>query len=83
MGLPFITGILAENQEGIAVGLGERGLACNIGWYRDVSEEELKEKVQTFLKDAQVRKEMSEHGQNIVDGKGAERVIKMIGSFSK
>lgn len=82
MGVPFVTGILAENQEGIASGLGEQGLATNCGWYKECAEAELSAKVQELLKNASLRKEMSALGQNTVDGKGAERVIQMMESFS-
>jgi len=82
MGLPFITGILAENQAGIAAKLGAEGLAVNMGWYRDVTAASLGEKILALLKNTEARRAMSERGKKTVDGGGAERVIAAMISHS-
>lgn len=75
MGLPFLTGILAENQAGIAEELGKRKLALNIGWYKDIASESLAGKILDLIQDQDRRKQMSGSGKETVDGRGAERVV--------
>ena len=82
MGLPFITGILAENQAGIARELGERKLAVNAGWYRDIPPESLAASILALIENHEARKRMSDAGKATVDGMGAERVLKAILSRS-
>ena len=81
MGCPIITGILADNQEGIANGLGGRGLARNLGWYRDVSEGGLIQNIMEVVNSANIRKKMSEEERRDVDGRGADRVLEEMGAF--
>lgn len=75
MGCPIITGILAENQAEIAEMLGKRGLARNIGWYEDVSEQDLASCISEIVSSKELRQGMSELGQKEVDGEGAGRVL--------
>ena len=82
MGLPFITGILAENQAGIARELGVRKLAVNAGWYRDIPPESLAASILALIENHEARKRMSDAGKATVDGMGAERVLKAILSRS-
>lgn len=82
MGLPFITGILAENQVGIARELGNRNLAVNVGWYREITEASLGEKILALLRNPEARRKMSERGKKTVDGRGAERVVEAMLSYS-
>lgn len=78
MGLPFVTGILAENQAGIAVELGRRKLALNIGWYKDCPSERLAEQISDLIHDRMLRERLSLAGKETVDGKGAERVLETL-----
>lgn len=82
MGLPFITGILAENQVAIAEDLGKKSLARNMGWYRDASEQELVRAVRSLAESQGERVRLAEHGRSIVDGRGAQRVLDVVQSFS-
>ena len=75
MGLPFITGILAENQERIATELGNRSLALNFGWYKDCAEEMISEKINHMVCDVDLRVRISGKGKSVVDGGGPNRVI--------
>ena len=75
MGLPFVTGILAENQAGIAEELGKRKLAVNIGWYKKTTPASLADAILQLLTNPEDRKRMSDAGKKTVDGRGAERVV--------
>ncbi len=76
MGVPFMVGILAENQVGIANGLGRDGAAFNCGWYRENSVNELAEKIEIMLNDENLRSGLIRNQLKLVDGQGAERVVK-------
>ena len=78
MGLPFITGILAENQAGIAARLGAEGLAVNVGWYKDCPPERLAAQITSLISDHALRERMSLTGRKTIDGKGAERVLEAL-----
>ena len=75
MGVPFLTTILAQNQARIAEGLGQAGAAINLGWSRDLHEEELAQHLSDLIPRWEVRQRLSNMGQRLVDGLGAQRVI--------
>jgi len=79
IGLPFVTGILAENQRGIAEALGHDRLALNIGWYSACSPELLAENIRRLVSSRTLREEFSARGMGLVDGKGAPRVLVEMG----
>ena len=74
MGVPFLTAILAQNQERIAKGLGEVGAAINLGWLHDLREEELAQYLVGLVPRWEVRQRLSRMARELVDGLGAERV---------
>ncbi|MCU0594988.1 MAG: UDP-2,4-diacetamido-2,4,6-trideoxy-beta-L-altropyranose hydrolase [Desulfobacterota bacterium] len=78
MGLPSLVGILADNQEGIAQGLGDKGVALNLGWFHEVDEEEIARSLVSVLTDEGRRKEMGRKGKDLIDGSGARRVCDQI-----
>jgi UDP-2,4-diacetamido-2,4,6-trideoxy-beta-L-altropyranose hydrolase len=80
MGVPFITGAFAENQRAIAEALGAKQLATNVGWYPDVPQERLMEEIHTLVTNQALRADRSIRGWQIVDGKGADRVMEAIQS---
>jgi len=75
LGLPSVQIILAKNQEKVAGELGKRGVIVNLGWYEDVTENNIIVAVKELIDNAEARKSMSIKGRAIVDGKGAERVV--------
>ncbi|MBI4522803.1 MAG: UDP-2,4-diacetamido-2,4,6-trideoxy-beta-L-altropyranose hydrolase [Deltaproteobacteria bacterium] len=74
MGLPGLILVVAENQRKNAETLNARGIAVNLGCYRDLSAGVLAEKLESLMWDAERRRAMTEKGQEIVDGNGASRV---------
>lgn len=81
MGIPFSTVILAENQKNIAEELDKAGASVNLGWFKDLSEEELAKGLSRLIGDEKTRQSMSNIARGLVDGKGAERVIERIVRF--
>lgn len=80
-GVPFITGAFADNQKAIADELGRRGLAVNLGWYPDVSQEDFSHAIENLINDAAQRSTFARIGPTIVDGRGAGRVCDALESF--
>ena len=78
MGLPSVVLVLAENQQGIAAGLGEAGVVLNLGWYTEASIAQVANTLTGLLEDRGLRRQMSQRGRELVDGKGSERVVKFL-----
>src|SRR6266545_1766255 len=74
MGLPNLILVMADNQQGIALGLEEQGATHNLGWHAFVSEADLASAIADLMCDPGWRGTMSERGRQLVDGHGAERV---------
>lgn len=75
LGLPSILLVLAENQEGVAAAAGKKGIACNLGRGTEVSASAIAGKLADLLSSHDSRVRQSTKGQNLVDGRGAERVV--------
>lgn len=78
MGLPSLMLILADNQRAVAEGFEKAGVAKNLGWHADVSEEVIAKKASNLLNDGEARKAMSLAGKDLVDGYGALRVAQVL-----
>ena len=75
MGLPLITGVIADNQEPAAKVLGEEKIAVNVGWFKNISVNELTSTIQRLVDSNQERADLSEAGRECVDGRGIEGVL--------
>jgi len=80
-GLPTITLILAENQKDISESLAKEGALINLGWYHNVTENNIKEKIEGLIDGLQEMATMSEKSRRLVDGKGVNRVVDTITSI--
>ena len=80
MGVPMVAVTLAENQEPIAEAREQGGIALNAGWHDRLDTDRLRSQVGGLVNDAATRSRMSSSGQGLVDGKGAERVLKALQS---
>lgn len=78
MGLPFVTIIAAENQADIAHTLDKKNIAPCIGWYNDISPDDIIKTLERVIYDDQLRRNMSERGRYLIDGSGASRVVETI-----
>jgi UDP-2,4-diacetamido-2,4,6-trideoxy-beta-L-altropyranose hydrolase len=75
LGVPAIVIALSQDQRQIATGLAENGTAVSLGWHANLSDDRIADALRSLLADPQRRQAMSERGQKLVDGRGAERVV--------
>lgn len=78
LGVPSIVIALSPDQQGIATGLAERGIAISLGWYANLSEQLIVQTLEDLMADYDQRCAMSERGRKLVDGRGAERVVEFL-----
>ncbi len=74
VGLPTITIILAENQKNTSENLDKEGALLNLGWYHNVTENNIKEGIEGLIDNPQKVASMSDKSRRLVDGKGVSRV---------
>lgn len=78
LGVPMIVAVLATNQQGIAKVLAEGDVAVSLGWHANLSPSQISEAIEQLAGDSAHRLAMSKAGQKLVDGRGAERVVKVL-----
>jgi UDP-2,4-diacetamido-2,4,6-trideoxy-beta-L-altropyranose hydrolase len=81
MGLPAILVIVAENQRGVASGLGKHGLAINAGALDANSQTRIGTTVTDLVHDKASRERLARLGRMMVDGRGAARCVEILRSF--
>ena len=74
VGLPTITIILAENQKDISESLDKEGAIINLGWYHNVTENNIKEVAEGLIDNPNKMASMSGRSRSMVDGEGVNRV---------
>jgi spore coat polysaccharide biosynthesis predicted glycosyltransferase SpsG len=82
MGVPLLTGVIADNQEAIAAALKRAKLADVIGWYAHIPEQKLAAHIDQMIVSFAFRRDLSLNGQRTVDGKGVMRVLDQLESLS-
>jgi UDP-2,4-diacetamido-2,4,6-trideoxy-beta-L-altropyranose hydrolase len=75
MGLPSVIIVIADNQQKIAEKLHEQEIIINLGWHQQIISEQIGLTVQALIGDRDKREMMSQKGQQLIDGKGAMRVV--------
>lgn len=83
LGVPAIVITVAENQRIIASGLSRAGACVSLGWHEQVATVQLQAAVESLLLDHAIRQRMSRQGRELVDGRGAARVVEMMRSFQE
>jgi UDP-2,4-diacetamido-2,4,6-trideoxy-beta-L-altropyranose hydrolase len=76
MGLPSLVIILADNQRRIAESLEQAGIGWSLGRHEGLSVSAVSEPVERLLKDGDIRAKMARRGPELVDGLGANRVVR-------
>jgi len=76
MGVPCVVTVLADNQERLASSLAAAGACVNLGWYHQWQAGEGAELLAELLEDAERRQALRGQGLRLVDGRGAERVVR-------
>jgi UDP-2,4-diacetamido-2,4,6-trideoxy-beta-L-altropyranose hydrolase len=75
IGTPFVTVVLAPNQEEIAAALQTRGVAEIAGKITALDPARIANRAMALLKDFEKRRRISEAQRQLVDGRGASRVV--------
>jgi UDP-2,4-diacetamido-2,4,6-trideoxy-beta-L-altropyranose hydrolase len=73
--LPSLLIDVAENQSALARELGRLRCAIHLGRPADLSAQEIGTKLETLLRDAAMRRSLSLRCRELVDGRGAQRVV--------
>ena len=77
LGIPAIVMVVADNQEPIADGVDAAGLAHSLGWFNSVTDTEIVTAFESLL-GSQRRMAMSTRGRQVIDGHGADRVVRTL-----
>jgi spore coat polysaccharide biosynthesis predicted glycosyltransferase SpsG len=75
MGVPMLMIPVAENQVPIVRALTRAGASQEVGWYKDLDVKGLTGAIERLAGDARLRRRMSRAGRQLVDGRGADRVV--------
>ncbi len=78
LGLPAILVVTADNQAPIAASLHEAGIARSLGRPGLTLESRIAAAAKGLLADAAARREMCRRGRKLIDGRGAERVARVL-----
>ena len=78
MGLPALAIILADNQRPIVDAVDVAGAAVSLGWHERCSPDDIASMIRRLSADRTRRAAMSLRGQALVDGEGADRVVRAL-----
>ena len=78
LGLPALLIVLADNQRPAAEELNRRGAAINLGKSAEIRPSTLSSCLTRLVSSHATRKAMSERSRELVDGHGAERVVRAL-----
>jgi UDP-2,4-diacetamido-2,4,6-trideoxy-beta-L-altropyranose hydrolase len=78
LGMPAVILPVADNQLRIAETMDALGVVQSLGWHEQATEADLAAAVGALLDDEPRRKAMATAGRHLVDGQGADRVIRAL-----
>jgi UDP-2,4-diacetamido-2,4,6-trideoxy-beta-L-altropyranose hydrolase len=79
VGTPMLAIVVADNQIRGARALARAGVAINLGWHSEIDAGVIATAVARLAADAPRRQGLSDHGRELVDGRGAHRVLAAMG----
>jgi UDP-2,4-diacetamido-2,4,6-trideoxy-beta-L-altropyranose hydrolase len=77
-GIPNIIIAITDNQVRIARELDYHNISIYLGKKNEVKSEQLLNKIKALLDDYLLRKNMSENGKKLIDGKGKHRIVNVM-----
>ncbi|NMB80185.1 MAG: glycosyltransferase [Ignavibacteria bacterium] len=77
-GTPIISYVIAENQDYIIQKMQEMGCLINMGWHHELDCKSVIKTFNTLKDDYNLRLNLSNYGQQLVDARGPERVVSEI-----
>jgi UDP-2,4-diacetamido-2,4,6-trideoxy-beta-L-altropyranose hydrolase len=75
MGLPSLLVVSAENQVRVASSCAAAGIGRDLGWHHGLTADGLARSLQGTAVDHVFRADAARRGQELIDGRGAERVV--------
>jgi len=78
VGLPRVVFSIAANQRPLAHQAATRELAVDLGWANTLKRAEVEASVEALVTDLAWRERQVRHGRQLVDGRGAQRVAKIL-----
>jgi UDP-2,4-diacetamido-2,4,6-trideoxy-beta-L-altropyranose hydrolase len=78
LGLPAVLLALNEQQMRLSAALDSHGIAQNLGWHSAVSVDRMATALDVLLYSSFRRLRMSQQGRDLVDGRGADRVVQAL-----
>lgn len=83
MGLPALIAVLANNQKEVANGLHEAQVVCNLGSSEQIDPPLIARELRKLCFDSKLRQLQSQNGQQLVDGRGSDRVTEAMRQIAK
>ncbi len=77
-GVPSLLVICAGNQVMLAKEAQRQGLGVNLGWHHELDGEDLYGTLDNLITDGELRVRMAMRGQEIIDGRGAQRTAAIL-----
>lgn len=78
VGVPAVVLCAEEFEEETADRMEKYGVMENLGFGGEVPPEKIHNRVRLLMEDKRRRSEMSRRGRELIDGRGAERIVKLI-----
>ena len=77
-GIPSIVVCGEKLEEETAILMEKKGFGINLGFSKNISQDNLINKTQLLIDNYSLRKKMNNIGPKLIDGKGSSRVSKLI-----
>ena len=82
MGVPFLTSILSDNQEKVALSLDQAGVSRCLGWWDEIEESNIEKAITALMDRYDLRVETLRKANDLVDGLGTRRVCHIMNLVS-
>ncbi len=77
-GVPIVLVIVGEDQVMLATEAALHGIAFNAGWYKYLDKMTIYSFLDSLINNQALRGKMAARGQELIDGRGTERVVTML-----
>lgn len=77
-GVPALLIVTADNQVRLAQEAERQGMAINLGWYHELDVARLCSALDSLINNQILREKMARRGQELIDGRGAQRVAAIL-----
>jgi UDP-2,4-diacetamido-2,4,6-trideoxy-beta-L-altropyranose hydrolase len=83
LGVPAGAIVVADNQAGSVAALARRGILLNLGRREQLCPPELADTLTELMTDAAQRRRLAARGRELIDGRGADRVVAAMRAFDQ